>query len=229
MFGIDWTDLQLYHYLAFGGGGVAILALILYFVLPNGVRIPAGVLGTIAGLVAGLGIGVIGMARYGYQMPKQDEDPAGEAANAKDAPKAIPPKMGPGGGKGMMMPGMGKGGGGKGKGGGPPSDKVQLAALVVKLQQLTEKPLTLKLTDEQRATIREQLKDLAEPEELSNEDAKKRLDAILAAMKDDRPTLEAAGYQWPGAPPQLAATGQNPFKEGPARDRLQSLQERLAK
>ncbi|MCI0680995.1 MAG: hypothetical protein L0Y71_02730 [Gemmataceae bacterium] len=71
MLDIDWTNLQLYHYLAFGGGGVAVLALILYFVMPKGGRIPAGVIGTVAGLVAGVGIGVIGMAASGYQWPRR--------------------------------------------------------------------------------------------------------------------------------------------------------------
>src|SRR5262245_15102264 len=132
MFEIDWTNLQLYHYLAFGGGAVAVLALLLYFVMPKGVRIPAGVIGTVAGLVAGVGLGVIGMAASGYQLSKEITDGAPDAAAG---PGGGPPggmKGPPGGmmggppGGGMMggPPGGmlgGKGGGkGKGKGFGAP-------------------------------------------------------------------------------------------------------------
>lgn len=241
MFDIDWTNLQLYHYLAIGGGAVAVLALIMYFVMPKGgVRIPAGVLGTVGGLVAGVGIGVIGMAAYGYQFTMGDGGdgaaaeeggpPGGmkgpEGMGGKGMPGGMPPGM-PG------MPGMGGDkGGGKGKGGfGPPNDKAQLVTLIGKLDQLTGSPLTLKLSDEQRTVIREQLKDLPEHDEVSDEDAKKRLDAILESLKDHRAVLEAAGYRWPGAPaPKTGGLAPpNPFKGGPDSVKLHSLQEKLKK
>ena len=201
--------------------------------MPRGFKIPAGVIGTVAGLVAGVGVGVIGMAAYGYQTQK-DIGPV-------DAQGGPPPGFGaggmPGGPPGGMggppggMKGMGGGGKGKGKGFGPngPNDKDRLTTLVTKLQQLTDKPLTLKLNDEQRTAIREQLKDLADQEELSNDDAKKRLDAILDAVKDNRATLEAAGFSWPGGAPQFPSPAANPFKEGEPRERLTVLQESLAK
>lgn len=235
MFEIDWMNLQLYHYLAIGGGAVAVLALILYFVLPTGVRIPAGVIGTVAGLVAGVGIGVIGMAASGYQFSKGDNT---DGAAPPDAPPGPPPGMG---GKGMPggmppgmaggMPGMGGGAKGKGKGGfGPPNDKAQLAALIAKLDQLTDNPLTLKLTAEQRTLLREQLKDLPEQEVFSDDDAKERLDTILESLTDHRAVLEAAGYRWPGAPPAVTApSSPNPFKIGPDSAKLSSLQEKLKK
>src|SRR5207249_5872872 len=61
MFGIDWTNLELYHWLAIGGGGLALLAIIIYFVAPSGFKLPAGVISAVAALVAGVGVGVIGM------------------------------------------------------------------------------------------------------------------------------------------------------------------------
>jgi hypothetical protein len=115
--------------------------------------------------------------------------------------------------------------------GGPPSSRVQLATLIAKLDLLTGEPLTLKLTDAQRARLREQVRGLAEHEELSAEDATKRLDAILEIVKDQRTTLEAAGYRWPGQrggfrPP---ADRPNPFREEADGQHLKALEEHLAK
>ena len=248
MFEINWTNLQLYHYLAIGGGAVAVLALLLYFVMPKGLRIPAGVIGTVAGLVAGIGVGVIGMAASGYQFTKGDPtDDAGPPNAAAGPPggmpvagKGFPAGMAggapPGGGMAGGPPGGGmfggkggKAGGGK-KGFGAVSDKAQLALLVAKLDQLTDNSLTLKLTPEQRTMIRDQLKDLPEQDEVSDEEAKKRLDAILDSLKEQRAVLEAAGYRWPGTPFAMTPpTPPNPFKDGPDSAKLNSLQEKLKK
>jgi hypothetical protein len=236
MFGIDWTNLEVYHWLALGGGGLAVLALIVYFVAPSGFKLPAGLISTIAALVAGVGVGVIGMAAFGYRTQKYEPgeitispEEAEKIANAKGPPPGKGPPQG--------MPGFGGmppfGGGGKGKG---PNPKNQLTALVTKLDQLTEKPLSLKLSTEQRTAIGNQLKDLADQDELSDDDAKTRLEAILDAVKDDRKTLEAAGYNWPGGggggPPGgfMAPPGpSNPFKDAKNRQRLDSLQKRIGK
>src|SRR5437899_2364902 len=121
MFGIDWTDLQVYHYLAFGGGGLAVLAIILYFVLPRGLKIPAGIISTAAALIAGVGVGVVGMAACGYETKKPGE---GAAGSGPPPDMAAMMKGGAGGMKGMMPPGKGMppgmpamgGFGGKGKG-----------------------------------------------------------------------------------------------------------------
>ena len=140
------------------------------------------------------------------------------------------------GGPGMGMPGTGdKGGGGgkgggmgKGGGGGGPSAKLQLSFLVTKLEALTGKPLAVQLNDEQKKKVREQLQGLEGQEDLADEDAKKRLDALLDVLKDQKATLEAAGYRWPGEgfgqPPSDAP---NPFKEEPNANRLKSIRERL--
>jgi hypothetical protein len=141
------------------------------------------------------------------------------------------------GGKGGGMMG-GKGGGGfggppdgmaKGGGGGRPTSKAQLASLVSKLDQLTNKPLQLKLTDDQRAKIAKQLDGLDAADGVSEEEAKKRLDAILAAIEGDKETLEAAGFRWPGDNPPRTPQGDNPFAEGDAKEHLKKLQERVGK
>lgn len=103
---------------------------------------------------------------------------------------------GPGGGMGGMMGGMG---GGRGMQG--PPVRSQLANLVSKLDALTnkEKPLLIELSPEQKQKVQEQLKGLAELQEVSDDEAKKRLDALLEVLKDNREKLEAVGYRWPGA------------------------------
>src|SRR5438876_11630794 len=65
MFGIDWDNLQVYHYLALGGGVLTVLALILYFLVPSGGKVSAGVVSTVAALVTGLGLRVVVMAGSG--------------------------------------------------------------------------------------------------------------------------------------------------------------------
>jgi hypothetical protein len=107
---------------------------------------------------------------------------------------------------------------------------MQLAALVTKLDQLTRKPLAVTLSDDQKARLREQLQGLDEKETLDDEEAQKRLDAILEVVKGDKETLQAAGYRWPGEggggrPMDVP----NPFKEGPNADHLKSLQEEASK
>jgi hypothetical protein len=239
MFGIDWTNLQVYHYIAIGGGALTVLALVLYFLLPSGFKVPAGVLGTIAGLVAGLGIGVIGMAGFGYHFDPSSEGggPSGPPTGQGDGkafgmPKGMPGGGMPGGGMpGGGMPGGGAPGfgGGKGKGKGP-SPKAQLATLVTKIDQLVEEPLSLNLSSAQRSVIREQIKGLETAEGVDDDEAKTRLEAILEAVKDDRATLEAAGYRWPGATGlQMPGVASNPFQEPENRKHLAALQANLAK
>jgi hypothetical protein len=224
MFGLE---LELYQWIAIGGGGMAVIALLLHFVLPKGFKVPTVVLGVIAGLIGGLGVGVVGMASFGYRTAP---DPAEVLPGP---PLAMVKGMGlPGKGAGLPgkgMPGMG----GKGKGPAGPSPKTELATLVVKIHLLTDKPLTLSLSEQQRSTIAEQLRELADKEDLSDDDAKARLEAILDSVKAERAILEAAGFRWPaqggagGIPTPPAAA--NPFKGGENRERLLALQTSLAK
>jgi hypothetical protein len=175
----------------------------------------------------GTGLGLGALAMYTFD-PNWAKARVG-GTESGGAAQTNPP--GPAGG----MMGMGGGGmfGGRGgppgggfPGGGGPSSKAQLAILVGKLEQLTSKPLSINLTEEQQTKLREELKGLDEKEELSDDDAKKRLDAILEIVKDDKETLEAAGYRWPvRRPPDVS----NPFKEEENAKHLKSLQEQLSK
>jgi hypothetical protein len=136
------------------------------------------------------------------------------------------------GGGGMMGGGGGRGMGGRQGGGGGrgPNSKNQLATLVAKLDLLTHKPLAVRLDAQQKDKMREQLKDLDDGE-LSEEKAKERLDALLEILKDQRKTLEDAGYRWPGQGGggfQRPADVPNPFKVEQNEQHLKALRELLA-
>lgn len=112
----------------------------------------------------------------------------------------------------------------------PAVSRARLVALVVKLDELTAKPLVLNLTDDQKKKIREQIDGLDAQPELSEEDAKKRLDAVLDAVQGEKETLAAAGYTWPGqSENRLPADGPNPFKDENTSKRLKSLSSTLGK
>ncbi len=131
-------------------------------------------------------------------------------------------KMGMGGGK------MGGGGMGGFRG---PSAKAQLASLVTKLSLLSGKPLALSLSDDQKKKVAEQVQKIEEPAELADEEAKKRLDALLDVLKDQRVMLEAVGYRWPsegGGGFRPPADSPNPFKDEKNAASLKSLREQLS-
>ncbi len=133
---------------------------------------------------------------------------------------------------------------GGGMGGRGPNPKMQLSQLVAKLDVLTEKPLTVQLTPDQKKQVQEQLKGLADAKELSDDDAKAKLEKILGVVKDQKETLEAAGYRWPGAggpggPPAPGGSGgpggpggraeapANPFTAEVNASHLKALSQRL--
>lgn len=206
-------------------------------------KVPAIIACSLISLILGAGSGMLGMAYFGhYKLPhvtnKEGDAQAPEGKGPPGMPGMPPgmPGMPPGmpgmppGMPGMpgMPPGMGK------KGGRGPSAKMQLASLVTKLDVLTEKPLTVRLNSEQRAKVLEQLKGLEEMEELNDEQAKQRLDAVLKIVQEDRKALEAAGFRWPGeqkgggfggfGPPPA-----NPFTVEQNAERLDALRKRLEK
>jgi hypothetical protein len=107
---------------------------------------------------------------------------------------------------------------------------------VAKLDALTAKPLAVKLSAEDRDKVRRQLAGLAAKEELTEEEAKERLDALLAVLEKDKATLEAAGYRWPGGGGEPGGGGpggrrppDNPFADPPNAGHLKALEERLGK
>src|SRR2546423_795411 len=140
-------------------------------------KVPVIVASSIICFAAGAAAAILTMMSFGYSL----KEPEGDGSAR--------PMMGMGG------PGGPAGGGGGGRG---PTAKSQLASLVAKLDQLTRKPLTVSLNEEQRKKVREQLRGLDASEDLTEEDAKKRLEAILDIVQADRESLEAVGYRWPG-------------------------------
>jgi hypothetical protein len=217
------TNMSLYHYLVLGGGLVVVLALILYFTPVSRLKIPGIFFGIVGGLGMGVALGVLAMAYYGYQL-KQPETEAG----------ASPPSgMGPGvGGPPNMMAMMGRGGM-PGGASGRPNSKTQLASLVAKLDVLTHAPLEVKLNPEQKKRMREQLDKLDEQENLSEDEAKAKLDVLLDILKDQRPTFEAAGYRWPGQGGgggrggRPASAPANPFTDEQNSKHLKALKSQL--
>jgi hypothetical protein len=139
-----------------------------------------------------------------------------------------------------------------GGGGRPQTPKRQLANLVEKLDLVADKPLTVELTEEQRKQVLEQLKGLKDVDDLPEDEAKKRLDALLALLEKHKDTLQAVGFRWPGAGgggpggagpggggfggggggPGGGGGGQeppNPFKQERDAKALESLESRLNK
>jgi hypothetical protein len=195
-------------------------------------KVPAIITCGVICLGIGLAVGAVGGMYYEEYQRKQAS--VAEQPTDPDKAKEMMAKMNPGGG----MPGGGMPGGGPPGGGMPgkgPSDKDRLANLVTKLDLLTDKTITLKLTEQQKARVAEQLKGLADKNELTDEEAKKRLDALKEILKDDSEALAAVGFRWPGEKGGEGKKGgaqpppPNPLAEPEARARLEALQQRLGK
>ncbi|HKB04543.1 MAG TPA: hypothetical protein VKD90_20135 [Gemmataceae bacterium] len=224
---MDWNNMQTWQYFAIAGGVVLVLGFILYFLPIGKAKMPAVVTAGFGGTALGLGLGVVLMGSLGYQTNPGAPPPAGaDGAGPGAAPKAL--------GKGGPQ---GKGGFGGGGGGfGQPNSKALLSSLVIALDRVADRPVTIALTPEQRQAIAEQLKGLDSADQLSEEEAKARLDAIHKIVEKDKDALEAVGYRG-FAPPGKGGGGgggfgkdqpPNPFKEGTAAGRLKSLNDRLA-
>ena len=220
---IDFKNMQTYHYFMIGGGGLVLIAIILYFLKGKTVKVSAFFATTLGCLAVGFGAGIVTLAALGYNW------------NVKERPEQPPPAAPPGGMPAGMAP-MGGGMGGKGdgankgggkKGGGGPSSKIQLVSLVTRLNQLTGPPLKIELNDERKSEVAEQLKDLHSLEELSDDVATQRLNALLDIFKDDRPTLEKAGFSMGGSGLGALAKEKNPFNTDAVKDVLKSMQERV--
>lgn len=180
-------------------------------------KVPAIVSTGIICLLVGVGIGVLGMSLVGGPSYPTVTTEIAPMSNSQAGAMPGAPAGGP--------PGMGGMGGQRG-----PNPKWQLVSLVTKLDLLSQKPLAISLSDQQKKQVHEQLQGLEALQELSAEEAKKRLDAMLETVKDQKETLEAAGYRWPGQgrfrPP---ADTPNPFRDENNSKALKSLQEQLGK
>jgi hypothetical protein len=195
-----------------------------------GAKVPAIISVGIICFALGVGAGGMGMMYFGYKVTAEPPPTGG----APQSPRAQ------GGGPTMMPPGFGGGFGRQ-------SPKMQLATLVNTLDRLTEKPLQVNLTSEERTKVLEQLKGLDAEKELSDEEAGKRLTEILGTIRDHQSTMESAGYRWPGSRPGGGGGGggaggagggrggrppeppANPFAEGDTSKHYKALQDRLAK
>jgi len=210
-------------------GVLLVLAIILYFLPVRRIKVPAVILGVLTSLAAGFCAGVLAMTFYGYTKPESPGGGEGGRGGSGGAGGMM------GGGGGMRGGGGGMGGGMRGGGGrgGPtaggvagPSSRAQLVDLVVKLDLLTDKPLEVKLSEEQKSKIQEKLNELGEKEVLTEDDAKTTLDAILEIIKKDKGTLASAGF--PPSPPSLGPRPySNPFRESSNAEHLKALQARL--
>src|SRR5437899_5305346 len=106
-----WDELGLIHYIALGGGGVLVLALVLYCipsVRRGGLRVPAILVAVLAALAVGVAGGALGAAWFGD--PNAKDKPADDNAGGQDARRgmgAMGGMGGMGGGMGGMPGGMG--------------------------------------------------------------------------------------------------------------------------
>jgi hypothetical protein len=106
----------------------------------------------------------------------------------------------------------------------PPKDR--LVSLIIKLDLLTSPTPLIKLTDDQKAKIREKLNGL-DKAEINDEEAQKKLDDILEIVEGERKSLEMAGFQ-SGAGGDMPRPSPNPFKYSINAQHLKALQEHLA-
>ena len=197
-------------------------------------RVPGVIVAGCLGLALGAGAGLAVMKSYGYHWTKEPalEVSQEEMANRmgkggpsadKGGPKG---KDGPGGGMPKAAGGPGGGGGAAARG---PNPKTQLVGLITKLDQLTHKPLTIELTADQKKKVHEQLQGLSESDELSDDEAKKRLEALKEILGNNADVLEVAGFRFspPSGRPQQPPP--NPFKDEETSKHLKSLETQLAK
>lgn len=205
-------------------------------------KIPIAFSAGLIGILLGGGGMWLTMERYGYHWEKEPpKDRSKEEGKDKEKEKGKGKGGANGGGSAKANgggEGKGKNGGeGKSKGGGPggprrANPKPQLVSLVTKLDILTQKPLFVDLTPEQKAKVRDILKGLADDDLLGDESAAEKLDGLLVVLKDHRQSLEAAGFRWPVSSPTPTGPPSglpNPFQEEDNEKHLKSLENTLNK
>jgi hypothetical protein len=221
---MDLNNLQAWQYFAIAGGGVLVLGVIAYFLPVGKMKMPAVITAAFGGVVAGIALGVLLMAGFGYKAHREEPLPSDMSG---------PPGLA-GAPKGLTK-GQGKGPGGPMGGfGGPPapSSRDQLASLVAALDTVADRPLTVSLTPEEKSAIVKELKALSEAPTVNNDEAKARLDAMLKIVEKHREALQTVGFRTGPLPKTgsgLEKENPNPFKSGPAAEHVKSLLERLSK
>jgi hypothetical protein len=217
------ADMHLFLYLAIGGGLAVALALVLHYAPTSGGKVPGIIVGILGGLLAGVGLGVLAMGAFGWHWVPQE---ISSGATLGPPPTAGQVSGGPPGG--MMAA---KGGGGRGGNRGP-NHKAQLASLINKLDVLTHQSLKVSLSAEQKTKLRDLIQKLDESKELSDNEAEAKLKDLSQILNEDqRKTLEAAGYRWPGQGGDgrggSPTPSPNPFTEGENKEHLKSLRAQL--
>ena len=217
-------NLQTWHNGAIFGGVILLLCAVLYFLPVRKLKVPGGVGAGFGGLAAGLAAGIIWLAGFGVKPPVDE----GDGAAKEGVPK---------GGGAPKMGGPPKSGGPDGSA--PPGPRVQLINLINALDKIVDRPPTVALTADERATIAEQLKGLDVATEIKDEDATAKVEAIQKVVDKDRRSLEAIGYRWQAPPAKtgyntspsldMLLASPNPFHHPETSQKIKSLQERLGK
>lgn len=97
---MDWNNMQLWHWFAIAGGVVLLLGVILHFLPIGKIKVPAVITASFGALAAGLALGIIFMAGFGYR-PLAPE-PQDDGINSATEPKMGQPKGGRGKGVGKL-------------------------------------------------------------------------------------------------------------------------------
>jgi hypothetical protein len=206
--------------------------------------IPLWLSSALVGIILGAAGAAALASGLGYKLVAEQR--GGSAAPSVIAPSGPVPTPGaPGGPIGMGMgPGMGMamspGGMGGGMGGGMavvrgPSPKRQLTTFVRKLELLTG-DIAIQLTTEQSTVLGQALREIANAETMTDEEAKASYEKLLAILDESQKAKQDAiglpfrrgvggGFGGAGGPPPVADA--NPFADEEHAKALHQLQSRL--
>jgi hypothetical protein len=193
-----------------GGGVLAVLAVVLSFLPMSRLKLPASAAAALGSLVLGFSVGLLLMTRLGYSWDLV-LGPRGPSPSGQRAPQMSPEQV-------KAMKAARRGMSEKGKQ--TASLKAQLIALIEKLDRATE---NFQLDPERKKQVLAQLQELKEKEQMSEDEAKDQRDALLDILK--------VSDRWLGTPTEeatAAASAANPFKTGKPQQHLKALQERLS-
>jgi hypothetical protein len=208
------------------GIGVVLICLVLRQIESMQKNVPIWLFTGLLGILVGGGAALVALHSLGYHWDKQ---PA-STADASQSRATMGPSMaggGSGGGGGMMGGGMGgggmMGGGGPGGGGGMggpggggsggPPPRATLSTLVGKIN-LVVGGLHLNIDQDRAAKLLKVTEEFVDADELTDEDAKKHIDAINELLTTDEEEL-LASFSLPRRPGGGGPGGGGPGGGGP--------------